>query len=182
MANTETKPPRWIVVRLGDDLNWWVDETSDERPAHRYCRGALDPRQVAYLTEQFDAYRPHGLRRDQLTAAFHVYELEAEVSDGVLRLALSAQDLFEAGAAELFALPVATGEDGPDAYTDLLDALCAAHLRQLNATHHYARACTQDEMMEEFATLDNDRYFGGETRHAFDEFNEILEWNPTDWG
>jgi hypothetical protein len=174
------RPPRWIVVRLADDLHWWVQETSDEPRAGRHSRGVLDPQQVAQLVEQLDAYQSYGYRREQFTAAFQVYEIHAEVADGCLRLVASEQDLFAAGAAQLFALPALTDEPGEGAYFDLLDTLETARIRHLNATHNYVRACTGEEMLEELEALDTDRYFGDDTLHAFDEISEILEWSPAE--
>src|SRR5207249_571363 len=117
----------------------------------------------------------YGFRPDQIAGAFHAYRIDAEISEGVLRLA-AADDLLD----EAFALPVMRDDD-TGAYLDFLDAISAAHVQKLNATHHYARNCTADEMLEELEALDSDRYFGDETIHVFDEISEILEWSPAEW-
>jgi hypothetical protein len=167
--------PQRITARLGDDLNWWVESADGDTLA----RGVLDPRQVAHLVQSLDAYRRFGYHPELLTAAFQMYRIDAEVSEGVVRLAIADQNVFE-DVGELFALPVlGNEEDGP--YFELLDAVSTARIRRLNATHHYARNCTADEMTEELNALDSDRYFSEDTIHAFDELNEILEWSPAEW-
>ena len=160
-----------ITVRLGEDFNWWIE--SADAPAST-ARGVLDPRQVSHLVEALDSYRPYGFRPQQFADAFQSYRIDAEISKGVLRLAATEED------GEVFALPnLGADDDGP--YFDLLDAISAARIRKLNATHHYAHQCTEDEMVEELAALDSDRYFSADSIHAFEEISEILEWSPAEW-
>jgi hypothetical protein len=168
--------PQRITARLGDDLNWWIESADGDAP---HVRGVLDPRQVAHLVQSLDEYRRFGYRPEQVAGAFQAYRLEAEISEGVVRLAAVDQPLFEE-VGEYFALPVLDSiESGP--YFEFLDVISAARIRQLNATHHFVRQCTVDEMTEELDLLDSDRYFSEETIHAFDELNEILEWSPAEW-
>jgi hypothetical protein len=167
--------PQRITARIGDDLNWWI-ESADGKT---YARGVLDPRQVAHLVQTLDEYRRFGYRPEQVAGAFQAYRLDAEISEGVVRLALVDESVFEE-VGEYFALPVLDSEEsGP--YFEFLDAISAARIRRLNATHHYARNCTADEMIEELNALESDRYFSEDTIHAFDELNEILEWSPAEW-
>ncbi len=103
---------------------------------------------------------------------------ESEVAEGRLRLAPAGESIL-GGVADLFALPVVEGEsEGP--YYDFLDALGAARIRRLNATHHYAQACTEDEMYDELDAVDSERYFSADEIHVFDEINEILQWSPAE--
>ncbi len=179
MATDKPTPLRWITVRLGEDFNWWLQDTSAELSADTHSRGVLDPRQVAHLIEALDEYRPYGFRSQLLTEAFQLFTLESEISEGVLRLAATDADLFEEGS-QPFALPL-IADEGEGAYYSLLDAISAARIRKINATHAFARECTEDEMQEELSALDSDRYLADESIHAFDEINEILEWSPAEW-
>jgi len=179
MTTDSSTPLRWITVRLGDDFNWWLQDTSAELSAGASARGVLDPRQTAHLVEALDKYRPYGFRPKLLADAFQLFELESEVSEGVLRLAATGTSVFEEGA-QYFALPV-IADEGAGPYYDLLEAISAARIRKINATHHYARDCTEDEMQEELGAFDSDRYFADESIHAFDEISEILEWSPAEW-
>lgn len=167
-----------LLVRLGDDFNWWFDGTADESPAPPASHGVLDPRQVRRLVEAVAEYRAHGLTARQVTAAFHAFAVNAEIAEGRLRLEPSEADLLRD--AELFALP-AIDEDGDGPYCDFLDALSAARVRRLNADGRFVGDCTVDEMQDELDTLDRDRYFNAEEIHAFDQINEILEWSPAEW-
>ena len=163
--------PQRITVRLGEDFNWWVDSADEAGP---HPRGVLDPRQVAHLLQALDPYRAYGYRPQQFADAFHTYRIDAEIAEGVLRLAATEDR------DEVFALPdLGAEDDGP--YFDLLDVISAAHIRKLNATHHYVIPATEEEMTEELDALDADRYFSEETIHAFDEITELLEWSPAEW-
>jgi len=179
MTTDSSAPLRWITVRLGDDFNWWPRDTSAELSAGASARGVLDPRQVAHLVEALDKYRPYGFSPKLLADAFQLFELESEVSEGVLRLAATGTSVIDEGA-QYFALPV-IADEGEGPYYDLLEAISAARIRKINATHHYGRDCTEDEMQEELGALDSDRYFADESIHAFDEISEILEWSPAEW-
>jgi len=174
-----TEKPQWIAARLGEDFNWWVESTSlDEQPPTGN-RAVLDPRQVAHLVQLLEEYRPHGLRRQLLDNAFTLFTFENEIEEGRVRLALSRGETLGDGE-EVFALPVIDADgDGP--YYDFLDAVIAARVRKLNATHGYVTDCTADELTGELEMLDVDRYFSDESRHCFDEINEILEWEPAEW-
>jgi hypothetical protein len=163
--------PERIIVRLGDDFNWWVESADDATP---HPRGILDPRQVAHLVQALDEYRAYGYRPQQFADAFQTYRIDAEISEGTLRLAATDET------DDAFALPrLGDEDDGP--YFELLDAISAARIRRLNDTHRYAYNCTEQEMVEELDALDSDRYFSAETIHVFDELNEILEWSPAEW-
>ncbi len=172
-------PPHWIVIRLDEDMNWWLDETSDDMDRSSGDRSILDPRQVSHLVEALDQYRPHGLRPEQFAAAFQVYAMQSELSDGRLKLILTDESIIDTGA-QLFALPL-IGEEDAGAYSKFVDTISAARVRLLNKTHHYARDCTELDMLEELDALDRDRFFSAETMHVFDEINEILEWSPAEW-
>lgn len=170
--------PSHITVRLGEDFNWWVQiaEPTESAPP---LRGVLDPRQLAHLNETFDSYRAYGFRPQLFADAFQAYRADAEISEGVLRLVATDLTVLEEGE-ELFALPVSSDDDdGP--YSELLGAIAAARVRKLNATQHFARNCTEDEMVQELELIDTDRYFSDDTIHVFDELNEILNWSPAEW-
>ena len=180
MAKPKPSPPNWIIARLGDDMYWWVAESSEDIFWGEGGRGLLDPRQVAYLFEALNEYQPHGLGRHLWDGAFQFFQLESELDDERVRLAAVAADDSAVGGEQLFALPLIEDEE-TGAYYDLLDSISAAHIRKLNATHHYARDCTEFDMREELDALDRDRYFSSENIHCFDQINEILQWSPAEW-
>jgi hypothetical protein len=180
MAKPKPSPPKWIVARLGDDMNWWLAESSEDIYWGEAGRGLLDPCQVAYLFEALTQYQAHGLDWQLLDGAFQFFELESEVDDERVRLAAVAAHDTAIGGEQLFALPLIEDEE-TGVYYDLLDSISAAHIRKLNATHHYACDCTESDMREELDALDRDRYFSSENIHCFEQINEILQWSPAEW-
>ncbi|MCG3148847.1 MAG: hypothetical protein PCFJNLEI_02296 [Verrucomicrobiae bacterium] len=166
---------QWIVARLGDDYNWWVESTSVPTGTPPGLSSILDPRQVAHLREILVEYRQYGLTQQQWARAFTFFTLQSEIAEGQVRLVPADDET-----AEVFALPVIDPE-GESPYSDFLDAVVSARVRKLNATHGYLTDCTADELTTELEMLDVDRYFSDESRHCFDELNEILEWEPAEW-
>jgi hypothetical protein len=170
--------PQQLVVRLGEDFNWWIFPAPEEPDSPLANRSVLDPRQLRHVVEALAKYRQHGLDLKSFAQAFYFYALSSEISDGLLQLEATNTG-FADGETELFALPVIDDDDGP--YFDFIDQLSDARIHYLNSTHQYTHACTLDEMQDELAALDHDRYFSTETMHAFDEVNQILEWSPAEW-
>jgi len=180
MTNEKPTPPKWIIVRLGEDGNWWLDEAStDVYWGRDGARGLLNPQQAEHLVQALAEYEAYGFDRQLFNSAFQLFELESELDDDRLRLAPSGQDEITGGG-QFFALPLVDDEEGGP-YHDFLDAVAAARVRKLNKTHHYARDCTELDMQEELEGVDRDRYFEAENMHCFDAINEILEWSPAEW-
>jgi hypothetical protein len=174
-----TITPRWIVIRLGNDMNWWVSEAGDEIYWPKDGRSIMDPRQFRDVLERLQAYRPYGYRPESFMAAFQLFEMESELNEGQLRLR-PARAVEEGGAQELFAMPMIGGED-ESRYGDFVEALERWHLTMLNKTHHFGRDVDERDMEEELEAKANDRYFGGEAVHCYDEINDILSWSPAEW-
>lgn len=179
MKTSSNRDQPWLIVRLGEDFNWWVAETPDGEPGPAAECGILDPRQVADLVQRLAAYEVHGYRPELFREAFQFFELAGDLGGGTVRLVATHADALADDAPALFALPRrGTDDDGP--YYDLLDAISAAHIRLINATHHYAQDCTEAEMFEELDARDTDRYFAAMALHAYDEIAEILDWSPAE--
>lgn len=174
------KPPlKWIIARLGEDMNWWVEETSANVYWGADSLSILDPRQVAWLRDSLDRYREHGLDPAQLGRSFTLYEVASEMSDGRLKLVPSDHG-FDDDGVTLFALPdIRADEEG--GYPDLLDQLASAHVRYLNATHDYYEDVSEDEMEEDIRSRNNDRYFAASAMHVFNELEDVLTWKPAEW-
>ena len=86
MGSFVSQFPQWMIVQLGEDLNWWIQATNEEQNPGGLIHGVLDPRQVAHLTQLLDTYRPYGFQPDQLAEAFQVYVAESELDENQLRL------------------------------------------------------------------------------------------------
>ncbi len=171
--------PQWIVVRLGNDMNWWVEKSSEDTYWPREGLSVLDPRQFRDVAERLGEYAGVGLKRGMLARAFALYVREADMDEGRLRLKL-AQNQDEDTDNKFFALPLFLNEE-EGAYRDFVECLIEARVKRINKTHRYARNVDDLDLEEELLAKINDRYFEGGALHCYDEINEILAWSPADW-
>ena len=176
----ETKLPRWIVVRLGNDLNWWVEEASDEMYWPREGLSILDPRQLNDLCEQLSAYQAVGFKPQDFHRTFALFEMQSELSDGRMRLRPVRQATDE-NRPRLFALPRFVSEDESQ-YLEFVETLTALRVKLLNKTHKYKQPVDTLDIEEELQAQATDRYFGGSGIHCYDELNDILSWSPGEYG
>jgi hypothetical protein len=166
----------WCVVRLGQDMNWWVTEISD--PVHWDADGLsiIDPRQMSHIIELSEPLREYGFDMDLLDEAFFTFRIDREVGEGQIRL-VRLRDSLLTSEEKLFALPNILNEDkGP--YAELIDQLVKARVKLLNDTLDLEQPLTTDEIEElltERAGLD---YSEGRALHVFTELNSILEYVP----
>ncbi len=170
--------PQWIVVRLGNDMNWWVEKASDEIFWPREGLSVLDPRQFRDVVERLEKYTSVGFRRGTLARAFALYIVQSEMGDGQLRLKLAQKG--EDSDGKFFALPSFVDEED-SGYRDFVDQLIEMRVKLVNKTHHYVHAVEDLDLEEELQAKLNDRYFEAANLHSYDEINEILNWAPADW-
>ncbi|MCX6900899.1 MAG: hypothetical protein NT105_19675 [Verrucomicrobia bacterium] len=171
--------PQWIVVRLGNDMNWWVEKTSDEIYWPREGLSVLDPRQFRDIAERLGEYYAIGFQRTMFAKAFALFTAESEMDEGRLRLKIALRPGEDPGD-KLFALPLFVDEE-QSSYRELVDNLIELRVKLLNKTHHYTHAVDDLELEEELVAKLNDRYFNGSSLHCYDEINEILSWSPAEW-
>ena len=72
----------WAVVRLGDDHNWWVAETSDPVRWDVDGLSIVDPRQLQHLIELVDALRDYGFDQDAFESAFIPFRIDKDLGSG----------------------------------------------------------------------------------------------------
>jgi hypothetical protein len=171
--------PQWIVVRLGNDMNWWVEKTSEEIYWPREGLSVLDPRQFRDIVDRLEEYGGVGFQRAIFAKAFALFTPESEMEEGRLRLKIALQPGEEAGD-KFFALPLFVDEE-QSTFRDFVDNLVELRVKLVNKTHHYAHSVDEMELEEELTAKLNDRYFDGGTLHCYDEINEILSWSPAEW-
>ena len=103
----------WSIVRLGDDHNWWVAETSDPVRWDVDGLSIVDPRQVAHLIELVDPLRDYGFDQDLLAAAFFPFRIEKDLGAGKVRLKRVKESILDSDE-KLFALAdVLDEQNGP---------------------------------------------------------------------
>lgn len=175
MAQGKTKLD-WCVVRLGEDMNWWVEEISD--PVHWDVDGLgiIDPRQISYILELCEGLREYGFDTDALEEAFYAFAIEEELKGGQVRVIRTQDSLLEDNAT-LFALPdVVDEEKGP--YADLLDQVTRYRVKLLNDLIEFDQSLTIEELEDEIRERQNQDYMEGRAVHPFTELTNVLEYVP----
>lgn len=166
----------WCVVRLGDDHNWWVAETSDPVRWDVDGLSIIDPRQLAHLIELVDPLRDYGFDQDVFEAAFIPFRIDKDLGSGNVRLRRMKESLFESEE-KLFALPdILDEENGP--YADLLDHLTRCRVKMLNDLFKFESKLSVDEVEDEIREDQNSNFIQGKAVHTFEELTAILDYMP----
>ncbi len=166
----------WCVVRLGDDHNWWVAETSDPVRWDVDGLSIVDPRQVDHFIELVDPLRDYGFDQDIFESAFIPFRIEKDLGNGKVRLKRVKDSLFESGE-KLFALADTLDEEnGP--YADLLDHLTRCRVKMLNDLFEFESKLTLDEVEDEIREEQNASFIEGKAVHTFEELTAILDYMP----
>ncbi len=171
-----TSTLEWCIVRLGEDHNWWVAETSDPVRWDVDGLSVVDPRQVAHLVELVDPLRDYGFDQDLFEAAFIPFRIDKDLGSGKVRLKRTKESFFDSEE-KLFALPdILDEENGP--YADLLDHLTRCRVKMLNDLFEFASKLSVDEVEEELREEENTHFIEGRAVHTFEELCAILDYMP----
>ena len=166
----------WCIVRLGEDRNWWVAETSDPVRWDVDGLSIVDPRQVAYLIELVEPLRDYGFDQDLFEAAFIPFRIEKDLGQSRVRLKRVKDSLFESEE-KLFGLPdILDEENGP--YADLLDHLTRCRVKLLNDLFSFESKLSVDEVEEQIREDQNTHFIEGKALHTFEELIAILDFMP----
>jgi hypothetical protein len=166
----------WCIVRLGDDHNWWVAETSDPVRWDVDGLSIVDPRQLAHLIELVDPLRDYGFDQDVFEAAFIRFRIDKDLGSGKVRLRRVKESIFDSED-KLFALPdVIDEENGP--YADLLDHLTRCRVKMLNDLFAFESKLSVDEVEDEIREDQNSHFIQGRAVHTFEELTAILDYMP----
>lgn len=166
----------WGIVRLGDDHNWWVAETSDPVRWDVDGLSIVDPRQLQHLIELVDPLRDYGFNQDAFEAAFIPFRIDKDLGNGQVRLRRVKESLFESEE-KLFGLPdILDEENGP--YADLLDHLTRCRVKMLNDLFKFESKLSVDEVEDEIREDQNSNFIQGKAVHTFEELTAILDYMP----
>ena len=166
----------WTIVRIGDDHNWWVAETSDPVRWDVDGLSIIDPRQVQHLIELLDALRDYGFNQDIFDAAFIPFRIDKDLGNGKVRLKRVKESLVESEE-KLFGLPdILDEENGP--YADLLDHITRCRVKMLNDLFKFESKLTVDEVEDEIREDQNSNFIQGKAVHTFEELTAILDYMP----
>lgn len=169
----------WCVVRLGKDLNWWVEEVSDTIHWDTDGLSIIDPRQMDHLVELIDPLRDYGFDPDIFERAFIPFRIEKKLTKGKVRLARVKESFLESEE-KLFALPD-TLNDENSAYADLLDHLTRLRVKLLNDIIDFDQKLTVDELEEEIREESNVSFMEGKAVHLYTEIVSVLDYVPAGW-
>ncbi|MBP9914194.1 MAG: hypothetical protein KBF26_12405 [Opitutaceae bacterium] len=166
----------WCAIRLGEDHNWWIFETSDPVRWDVDGLSIVDPRQVHHLIELVEPMRDYGFNQDMFEAAFIPFRIEKDLGSGKVRLKRVKDSLFESDE-KLFALADTLDEEnGP--YADLLDHLTRCRVKMLNDLFEFEAKLTVDEVEDEIREAQNTHFIEGKAIHTFEELTAILDFMP----
>lgn len=166
----------WCIVRLGEDHNWWVAETSDPVRWDVDGLSIIDPRQLSHMVDLVDPLRDYGFDQDLMERAFILFRIEKDLGSGKVRLKRTKESLFDSDE-KLFALPdILDEENGP--YADLLDHLTRCRVKMLNDLFEFESKLTVDEVEDELREDQNSHFIEGKAVHSFEELTSILDFMP----
>jgi hypothetical protein len=166
----------WCIVRLGDDHNWWVAETSDPVRWDVDGLSIVDPRQLSHLIELVDPLRDYGFDQDIMESAFIRFRIDKDLGNSKVRLKRVKESLFESEE-KLFALPdILDEENGP--YADLMDHLTRCRVKMLNDLFNFEAKLSVDEVEDEIREDQNSNFIQGKAVHTFEELTSILDYMP----
>ena len=166
----------WCIVRLGDDHNWWVAETSDPVRWDVDGLSIVDPRQLAHLIELVDPVRDYGFDQDIFEAAFIRFRIDKDLGDGKVRLKRVKDSLFDSEDKLFVLADVLDEENGP--YADLLDHLTRCRVKLLNDLFAFEAKLSVDEVEDELREEQNSHFIQGKAVHTFEELTSILDYMP----
>lgn len=166
----------WCIVRLGDDHNWWVGETSDPVRWDVDGLSIIDPRQIQHLMELVEPLRDYGFDQDIFESAFIPFRIDKDLGNAKVRLKRVKESLFESDE-KLFGLPdILDEENGP--YADLLDHITRCRVKMLNDLFDFESKLSVDEVEDEIREDQNANFIQGKAVHTFDELTAILDYMP----
>jgi hypothetical protein len=166
----------WCIVRLGDDHNWWVAETSDPVRWDVDGLSIIDPRQIQHLIELVDPLRDYGFDQDVFESAFIQFRIDKDLGTGKVRLKRVKESLFDSEE-KLFGLAdILDEENGP--YADLLDHLTRCRVKMLNDLFNFESKLSVDEVEDEIREDQNSHFIQGKAFHSFEELTAILDYMP----
>jgi hypothetical protein len=166
----------WCKARLGEDMNWWVQEISD--PIHWDIEGLgiIDPRQFQHIIDLLDPLSDYGLQNELVDDAFYSFGIENIEKDKTVLLK-RVQDSILESEEPLFALPDVLDEDkGP--YADFVDHITKLRVKMLNDLIDFSQNLTVEELEEEIRETQNADFMEGRASHFFTELTAILEYVP----
>ena len=174
-----SKQIEWCHVRLGEDMNWWVMEVSDDIHWDVDGLSLVDPRQMSHIMDLIEPLREYNFDQDVLERGFIPFRIDKDLGDGMIRL-IRTKDTFVDSDEPLFGLPdVVDEENGP--FADFLDHITKIRVAFLNDMIDFEQKLTIDELEDEIRETENNNFIEGKAMHLFNEVTTILDYVPSGW-
>jgi hypothetical protein len=178
MAKT-TSTLDWCVVRLGEDLNWWVEEVSDTVRWDTDGLSIIDPRQLDHIIELIEPLRDYGFDPDVVEAAFIPFRIDKDLGKNRVRIVRVKFPILESEE-RLFVLPD-TLDDENSPYADFLDHITRLRVKMLNDLFDFEQKLTVDEVEDEIREEGNVDFMEGKAVHIYNEIVGVLDYMPAGW-
>ncbi len=166
----------WSIIRLGTDVNWWVEQISDDVHWDVDGLGIIDPRQISHIIDLCEPLREYGFDPEILDSVFFKFKIDKALKENRVHLVRTKDSLIHSDE-HLFALPdIMDEEKGP--YADFLDQITKFRVKLLNDLIDLEHNLTIDELEEEIRERQNNDFIEGRAVHFFTEVTAILEYVP----
>lgn len=166
---------KWCKVRLGNDLNWWVSETSDKINWDIDGLSVIDPRQAAHILESLSALKEYGLQESIVENAFFTFAIDKKTDKNTVRIVRVTGSVYDDE--QYFLLPNNL-DDESSPYAEFLDHITSLQIKMLNSTFKFEEKLTIEDLEDEIREKYHNDYMEGKAIHVFPEIMDILEYVP----
>ena len=173
---SSSRKTEWVIIRFGNDHNWWVENLCDPLHWDLDRLGIIDPHQMAHVIDLCDSLRDYGFDPDVMDAAFFKFRIDEMKDDGSVRLVRVRDSLLDAED-DLFALPdVRDEEKGP--YADFIEQATRFHVKMLNDMLDFESNLTTEDVGRAIGERAANESVDGQALHFFHQLTSILEYVP----
>lgn len=165
---------KWCKIRLGNDLNWWVTETSDKVNWDSDGLSVIDPRQASHMLETLQALKEYGLQDSIVENAFFTFAIDSKNKNDV-KISYVTGSVFDDE--QYFLLPNNL-DDESSPYAEFLDHITALQVKMLNDSFKFEEKLTIEDLEDDIREKFHNDYMEGKAIHVFPEIMDILEYVP----
>jgi hypothetical protein len=169
----------WCIVRLGDDMNWWVEEVSDTVHWDTDGLSIIDPRQLDHVIELIEPLRDYGFDPNIMERGFIPFRIDKDIGKNRVRLVRVKESILESEE-KLFALPDIL-DDENSTYADFLDHITRLRVKMLNDLFDFEQTLTVDDVEDELREENNADFMEGKAVHLYNEVVNVLDYTPAGW-
>jgi hypothetical protein len=166
----------WCIVRLGDDMNWWVEEVSDTVHWDTDGLSIIDPRQLDHMIELIEPLREYGFDPNLVERGFIPFRIDKDLGKNRVRLVRVKESILESEE-KLFVLPDIL-DDENSSYADFLDHITRLRVKLLNDLFDFEKTLTVDDVEDDIREENNADFMEGKSVHLYNEVVTVLDYTP----